>query len=112
MEELICMCIGVTSLGVIKACYAYGTKFTKQITIDDKFERVSGNNTGVRQIFTVSTTNDEIFKVTQSLWYWKYYPTETWNSLKKGRTYTVTGYGWRNGFLSLYPNIIEAKEIE
>lgn len=96
----------------LKACYAYKTKFNKIITIDDKFGRIVGNKDGSRHVFCVSTTDGEIFKFTKSLWYWQFYSTEMWSSLKKGHSYEFTGYGWRNGFLSLYPNIVKIREIK
>lgn len=95
-----------------KAIYTYSTKFDKTITIDEKFERVVGGKDSTSQVFCISTTNNEIYKVSKSLWYWKWYSTETWNSLKKGQTYNVTGYGWRCGPISLYPNIISCEEIK
>jgi hypothetical protein len=100
---------GVSCL--FKAAYTYGTKFNKTITIDEKFNRVEGDEKSTRQIFCISTTDGEVYNVRKSLWYWKFYHTETWNSLKKGQTYNVTGYGWRYGLLSMYPNLIEAKLV-
>ena len=95
----------------ISACYSYKTHFEKQITIDDKFERIVGNDNSVNQVFSVSDTENNIYKVSKSFWYWKWYSTETWNNLKKNETYKIEGYGVRFGPLSLYPNIISAQHI-
>jgi hypothetical protein len=102
--------LGVSISG--SAMYAYGTKFNKTITIDDKFERVSGDQNGVSQIFTVSDRDNNVYRVSRSLWYWQWYSTELWNKMKKGETYNVTGYGIRLGFLSMYPNIISIQHID
>jgi len=102
---------GFLGLMGLSASYSYGTKFERKITIDDKFERVSGNKDSVRQILSVSDTDNNIYKVTKSLWYWQWYSTETWNRLKRGETYNVKGYGIRFGPLSIYPNIISAEHI-
>lgn len=100
-------CAGISTC--ISAIYSYGTKFEKKITIDEKFERVAGNKNSTKQIFSVSDTENNVYKVNRSLWYWKWYSTELWNGLKKGETYNVTGYGLRCGMISLYPNIIVAE---
>jgi len=102
---------GLTGLTGLSAAYSYGTQFEKKITIDEKFERVRGNKDSVAQIFSVADTDNNIYSVRRSLWYWKWYSTETWNSLKKGETYHVKGYGIRCGPLSLYPNIISAEKV-
>lgn len=104
--------IAIISLTILKASYAYKTKFNKKITIDKKFERVVGNKHGTTQVYCVSTTDGEIYQLSKSIWYWQFYSAEMWTSLKKGHTYEITGYGWRQGFLSLYPNIVKIKEIE
>lgn len=103
--------VGLLSLIGCSALYSYGTQFEKKITIDEKFQRVRGNKDGVRQIFSVSDRDNNVYKVSPSFWYWKWYATETWNHLKIGETYLVNGYGIRCGFLSLYPNIISAQHI-
>ena len=113
-ETLIVFTIGATSLSVasaISAGYAYKTKFTKQITIDEKFEQVNGNKDRTRQLFHVSDTEKNIYKVVPSVWYWKWHHTETWNNMKKGETYNVIGYGYRIGILNIYPNIISIEQI-
>jgi hypothetical protein len=103
--------LGILGLAGLSAGYSYGTKFEKEITVDGKFERVRGNKDGVRQIFSVSDTDNNVYEVSPSFWYWKWYSTETWNRLKSGETYRVKGYGLRCGPLSLYPNIIFAEQI-
>ena len=102
---------GLLGLTGLSAGYSYGTKFEKEITIDEKFERIRGNKESVKQIFSVADTENNVYKVSHSLWYWQWYSTETWNSLKKGENYRITGYGIRSGPLSLYPNIINAQHI-
>ena len=41
--QVICGLVGLTGAS---ASYAYGTKFEKQITVDEKFDRIYGNASG------------------------------------------------------------------
>lgn len=104
--------VGLAGLTGCSAAYSYGTKFEKTITIDEKFERIRGDKNSTRQVFSVSDTANNVYKVAPSLWYWKWYSTETWNGMKKGESYHVQGYGMRFGFLSVYPNIISAEHVK
>jgi hypothetical protein len=102
----------ITGLFGLSAGYSYGTQFEKNITVAEKFERVSGNQDYVKQIFGVSDTDNNTYQVHPSLWYWKWYSTETWTNMKPGETYHVKGYGIRHGFLGLYPNIISTSQVD
>ena len=82
----------------MKVSYAYGTYFTKNITVNDKFIVVSGDRDGVTSTLVISDTNGEIYKVGFSLWYWNWFVPETYTRLEKGKNYTVSGYGWRFPF--------------
>ncbi len=106
------ICAGLAGLTGLSAAYSYGTGFEKQITVDEKFERVRGGEKSTKQVFCVSDTENNIYKVCPSFWYWKFYSTETWNNMKKGEKYDIKGYGLRFGPLSIYPNITEAKHID
>ena len=106
--QAICALIGLTGAS---ASYAYGTKFEKQITVDEKFDRIYGNDQMTRQCFAIADTENNIFHISRSFWYWKWYSTETWNNMKKGETYNVKGYGVRCGPLNIYPNIIETELV-
>nr|QKF94890.1 hypothetical protein Fadolivirus_2_4 [Fadolivirus 2] len=103
--------VGISSLLGLSAVYSYGTRFEKRITIDDKFERIIGNQNSTKQVFSISDKENNIYKVVPSFWYWKWYSTETWNNFKKGETYDIKGYGVRYGPLSIYPNIISAEQV-
>lgn len=111
MCQIVSGILGIAGIGGMSALYSYGTKFEKQITVDEKFERIVGDNGFPKQVFIVSDTENNIYKVSKSFWYWKWYSTETWNNMKKGETYNVEGYGIRYGMLSIYPNIIEVKPV-
>ena len=104
--------LGLAGLTGLSAAYSYGTYFEKQIKVDEKFERVTGGKESTRQVFSVSDTEDNVYKVGPSFSYWKFYSTETWNRMKKGESYDIQGYGIRFGPLSVYPNIISVKHIE
>lgn len=92
---------------VTSSLYAYLTGFRKEITVAEKFTRVRGDG----HIYSLSDTDNQVYLVNRSLWYWQWYPAELWTSLKPGQTYRIKGYGVRNGFLQLYPNIIAAHAL-
>ena len=112
MERVIATGIVLSGLMMVKAGYTYGTTFNKKITVEDKFERVTGDKSSTSQVFCVSTKDGEVYHVRKSLWYWQFYSTELWSNLKKEKTYEIKAYGWRIGMLSIYPNIVDVKEIE
>ena len=66
----------------------------------------------VKRTYTKSTAyyviddNDEVYEVSNSLFFWSWNEAELWNSLKQGSEYNVVGYGMRIGFLGMFPLII------
>lgn len=96
---------------VVHLVYVFSTKFTKTITVKKTYTGVedesSGN--GYYDMFTtymVVDTNNNVYQVSNSVWFWEWDAPEEWGKLSKGRTYTVNGYGKRMGLLGMYPQII------
>ena len=52
------------------------------------------------------------FKVADSLTRGKFTSADTFGRIQEGHTYKFTYHGWRNGFLSMFPNITEAEEVK
>lgn len=103
-------------LGVGLSCsiplvYTYGTPFEKNITIKKKFTRVKGGRDSSSQIFMVCDNNNDNYKVEKSILWLKFNATELWTDLEDNKNYNIKGYGWRVGFLNLYPNIISAVKM-
>jgi hypothetical protein len=94
--------------------YVYGTTFHKQIMINRKFQRIHGggdDGSAVKQVFCVSDTQNNVYRVQNNLYYWNWYATEMWSGLKEGEVYNVKGYGWRFGPLSMYPNLVAVSHV-
>ena len=52
-------------------------------------------------------TNQGVFECQDSLMFGQFRSSDTFGKIEEGGTYTATVAGWRNGFFSMYPNIIE-----
>lgn len=50
------------------------------------------------------------FENADSMWRGKYESSDTWAKLQPGEVQTLTVYGWRQPFLSEFPNILEVKD--
>jgi len=90
------------------AAYAYGTQFEKKIVVDKKYERIKGSQNSTSQIFMVSDSENNHYRVKKTLWYGQFYATELWSEMEPEQEYDIKGYGVRFGFLGMYPNIYEA----
>jgi len=55
----------------------------------------------------VSSTNGEVFEVSNNLWLWKWTAVELWDKLKEGSTYSFKIYGYRYPVIDFFPNIVE-----
>jgi hypothetical protein len=52
------------------------------------------------------------FIVADSLTRGTFTSADTFGAIEEGKTYRLTYHGWRNGLLSMFPNITEAKEVK
>ena len=87
--------------------YFLMSRFEKTITVSTKF------NFGMRksnQNF-ISDTNENIYRVSNSLFGWYFESVEDYARIKEGVKYKITGYGYRVGFLNMYPRITSVKNI-
>lgn len=86
------------------------SKGTWECTVDSKERTVKvqdGNSTQQKLVYT----DCGAFEVQDALVLGKFNSADTYASLQEGETYELTTYGWRNGFLSLFPNITEAVPV-
>ena len=93
----------------LSAIYAYGTQFEKDIVINKKYERIKGSKNSTSQIFMVSDSENNHYRVSKSVWFWQWYSTEMWSDMEEYKEYHVKGYGIRFGPLGTYPNIYNIK---
>ena len=97
---------------IVHLVYVFSTKFTKTITVKKTYTGVEDESSGsgyydMYTTYMVVDTNNEVYQVTNSLWFWEWDAPEEWGKLNKGRTYTVNGYGKRIGFFGMYPQIVK-----
>lgn len=90
-------------LALIIGISAYSNSETEVTITVTKTEAV---NSGKSYKYLVFTEN-EVFEIDDSLVFWKFDSSDTYNQMKSGKTYTVKVAGWRNHFFSMYRNIIQ-----
>lgn len=76
-------------------------------TVKDKERVVDRGGEGARYLVW---SDDETFENVDSLIKGKFDSSDLYGKLEIGKTYSCKVYGWRNGFFSMYRNIIECKE--
>lgn len=93
-----CLCTG---------CQDYMNERQVTCTVQDKWvKRSNGDDKYLVQC------DDDVYKITDLLWYGKFDSSDIYARLKKNHKYklTVTGYRWR--YFSEYPNINEYEEVK
>ncbi len=95
----------VSSLLVASALIAVGTQpwwsaKTQEVYVN-KSERVE-------QTYMVYSDKG-VFRNEDSWHYFKFDSSDLYNKLEQGKTYTCKSYGFRVGFLSVYPNLVSCK---
>lgn len=75
-------------------------------TVEDK-ERVCSGSGDSQSCKYLIFTDQGTFENTDSLLTGKFDSSDVYGRIKEGRTYTFKVAGYRQGFLSMYPNIIE-----
>lgn len=96
--------------GFVVLLFAYPVLYwtsteTVIVTITDK-ERVVSDNESKYLIFTENL----VMKNTDSWLFLKFNSSDIYGKLKIGETYKIKKAGWRNKFLSWYPNIISVEK--
>lgn len=56
-------------------------------------------------------TDCGVFTVADNFFLGKFNSADTYGSLSEGKTYDLEVIGWRNGFLSWFPNILSAEKV-
>lgn len=98
---MICVVLGCTG------CQDYMNERQITCTVQDKWVKRSNEE----DIYLVQC-DDEVYKITDLLWYGKFDSSDIYARLKKNHKYklTITGYRWR--YFSEYPNINSYVEVE
>lgn len=96
--------VGAIGFGVKNALH----EDVRTCTVTSK-ERLPQSEGGFDQ--RVYTEECGVLKVGDAVFAGHYNSADTWASIEEGRTYRLTSRGYRVGFLSMFPNIIEAEEV-
>jgi len=88
-------------LGVV-----YHREFTVQGTITGKERIVNSESSHYLVWLQKSDGSTHSFKNSDSLIKWKWDSSDVQGALQEGQEVVLTCYGWRAGFLSMYPNIV------
>jgi hypothetical protein len=72
--------------------------------VDMKERVIDGEGESVYRVYS----DCGVFEVKDDLLHGAFNSADTYGSIHEGETYDFEAYGWRNGFLSLFPNIVKA----
>ena len=89
---------------LVDVMYYQFTKFTKTITIKNKYNSMKGGRYSGTD-YMIEDTDLNLYKVINVVWKLDFNQTEDWNRMEVGKTYKVNGYGKRMSFVGKYPSI-------
>lgn len=104
--------IGFVVAGVFALAKSYNAEHTDICTVSSKesvTKVVDGNSQNEKRVYTEECG---VFTVDDSIVKGQWRSADTYGKLKEGHKYAITYNGWRNGFLSSFPNIIKAEEVK
>jgi len=112
MNTPIKLIIALFAALVIAAIYfnvkAYNHIETHAVKVEGK-ERITEQTGNRVTSFYVVYTDKGTFKLEDDMLRGNYYSSDVYGKLKEGSTYTIKTSGYRIGWASEYPNIIEVK---
>ena len=112
MNTSIKLFIGLFAALIITAIYfnvkAYNHVETHKVKVEGK-ERITEQSGKTITSFYVFYTDKGTFKLEDDMLRGNYYSSDVYGKLKQDSTYTIKTSGYRIGFMSSYPNIIEVK---
>lgn len=110
------VCVGALVLSVVGG-FGFGVanalhEETRVCTVEETSREVYSGSKGSRAVEQrVYTEECGILTVEDALFAGAFNSADTFRSLEDGKTYEMTTRGWRIGFLSAFPNVIEAVEV-
>jgi hypothetical protein len=96
--------IGVTVIGIT----GYANVNTVTVKVEGK-ERITTQNGKHLESYYLVYTDKGTLKLEDDLFRGNFYSSDIYGKLKQDSTYTFKTSGYRIGFMSEYPNIIEVK---
>lgn len=108
----------LAAVGVIGggAALYNSTRTTERCTVDDKDRSIkvhsdgSGNTTSQTD-YRIYTSDCGVFTVGDNPFLLKFNSADTYSAIHKGSTYDFDVIGWRNGWFSMFPNILSATRV-
>lgn len=99
--------VGMTVVAALMYPFLYITsEKVRTVTVESKERVVQGVGENMTSKYIVFSPQGE-FEVTDTLLFMNWRSSSRYAALKEGQTCEVTTAGWRNGFLSMYPNIVK-----
>lgn len=95
---------------LVDVMYYQFTKFTKTITIKNKYNSMKGGKYSGTD-YMIEDTDLNLYKVINVVWKLDFNQTEDWNRMEVGKTYKVNGYGTRMAAAGKYPNIYSYSQV-
>lgn len=99
---VVLLIIGLVGVSFV---FQYSTEETITITVNDK-ERINNQDSSYYLVFA----DEGEFKIEDTIAYGNFSSSSLYGKLKAGNKYRVKITGWRVGFMSTYPNIVEILE--
>ena len=100
---------------IFSAIYALGTRRKVIFTVKEKGTLTHGytrDGHGTTYTnFMIYSKDNQCFKNTNTIWYWKWRSTELQAKIRVNKRYVATIYGWRIGAFNIYPNIVSVKPL-
>lgn len=102
----------IVIIGVLGFIGYQGSQRTYTISVTEK-ERVVTSDSSKYLVFGEGEDGEiMVLENSDSFMFTKFNSSDVQGNLKVDGTYKVEVVGWRNGFLSIYPNIIDYEEVE
>jgi hypothetical protein len=103
--------LAVAVIGVLAGC-ASPADYSNPVGPCSVNNKDRSSDSKGNSVFLVYTDSCGVFTVDDAMLENKWNSTDTYAAIKVGKTYDFVTYGFRNGFLSSYPNILKATEIK
>lgn len=88
-------------------CVSYAERPAETCSVSDKDRSTDKDGSSVYRVYT----DCGVFSVEDRMFLGKFNSADTYAAIEVGKTYLITSVGVRNGFFSMFPNIVEAVEV-
>lgn len=104
----IAIIVAACIIGICVLAAPYYNESEVTFVINEKERVVDRDGSGARYLIW---SDDETFENVDSLIKGKFNSSDLYGQLTVGKKYSCKVYGWRNGFLSMYRNLISCREV-